>query len=128
MGGRGKPFCPFHEHLCAPLSPNAVLQVESGVSENQLVLKTPIDDSYEEEEAGEMVIIINKVCVFMCMHPCMLVCVCVVCFFCHVRACHMCICMHVCILPITMMYIYPHLYVRMHNPLILTKITCNRNI
>lgn len=37
------------------------LQVEKGLSESQLILKTPIDDSYEEEEAGEMVIVIDKV-------------------------------------------------------------------
>lgn len=37
-----------------------LVQVERGDEEDQLVLKTPIDDSYEEE-TGEMVIIIDKV-------------------------------------------------------------------
>lgn len=35
--------------------------IEKGTDEGQLVLKTPIDDSYEEESNGEMVFIIDKV-------------------------------------------------------------------
>ena len=36
--------------------------MERGSNEgDQLILKTPVDDSYEEEETGEMVIIIDKV-------------------------------------------------------------------
>ena len=37
------------------------MQVEKGGSSSQLTLKTPLDDSYEEEETGEMVIMIDKV-------------------------------------------------------------------
>ena len=37
------------------------MQVEKGAGGEQLVLKTPIDDSYEEEGTGEMVIVLDKV-------------------------------------------------------------------
>ena len=85
---------------CNPLAPppHTVLQVESGVSENQLILKTPIDDSYEEEEAGEMVIIINKVCV-LCMHACVCVCVC------HVYLCMPHVCAHACVYSVNRIHI-----------------------